>query len=137
MRPMSHAWVLLKQGAPENPQGPPPWPNEQPQTPYKWPDTYVPGGPTDSPPTESPSPTQPAEQEEAKPLYDQKQQLSIAHYLIDDIAQITRELLKRYDPHEESQDFARVIFDIQRIKQILEDALTGEGPAPQGGGPVG
>tara|TARA_R100000008_G_scaffold67944_1_gene45098 strand:+ start:444 stop:800 length:357 start_codon:yes stop_codon:yes gene_type:complete len=80
---------------------------------------------------------QPPEQEESKPLYDQKQQLATAHYLMDDIVMIAQGLRKQYDPHEESADFDRLLYDIQRIKQILEDALTGGGPASQGGAAYG
>jgi hypothetical protein len=102
-------WVRILKNYPQNPQGEPPWPNEQPQPPY------------------------PAEQEEAKPLYDQKQQLGIAHYLLDDIQQIAQ-LLRQLHDEDGSADWERLLFDIERIKQILEDALTGDGPKPSGGG---
>tara|TARA_B100002019_G_C21002238_1_gene465906 strand:+ start:381 stop:695 length:315 start_codon:yes stop_codon:yes gene_type:complete len=76
---------------------------------------------------------QPPEQEESKPLYDQKQQLGIAHYLLDDVQQIAQ-LLRELHDTDGSADWERLLFDVERIKQILEDALTGGGPKPSGGG---
>ena len=76
---------------------------------------------------------QPPEQEESKPLYDQKQQLGIAHYLLDDIQQIAQ-LLRELHDDGGSADWERLLFDVERIKQVLEDALTGGGPTPSGGG---
>ena len=76
---------------------------------------------------------QPPEQEESKPLYDQKQQLGIAHYLLDDVQQIAQ-LLRELHDSGGSADWERLLFDVERIKQILEDALTGGGPKPSGGG---
>ena len=76
---------------------------------------------------------QPPEQEESKPLYDQKQQMGIAHYLLDDIQQIAQ-LLRELHDDGASQDWERLMYDVERIKQILEDALTGGGPQPSGGG---
>ena len=76
---------------------------------------------------------QPPEQEESKPLYDQKQQLGIAHYLLEDIQQIAQ-LLRELHDDGGSADWERLLFDVERIKQILEDALTGGGPKPSGGG---
>lgn len=90
------------------------------------------GGAQQGAPMQSPQP-QPPEQEESKPLYDQKQQMGIAHYLLDDIQQIAQ-LLRELHDDGVSQDWERLMYDVERIKQILEDALTGGGPKPSGGG---
>jgi hypothetical protein len=122
VRPINHAWVLLKQGGEITFSG-----GVQPNQPVS--------GDAQAVNQSQSAPAAPAEQEDAKPIYDQKQNAAIAHFLIDDIGQIAEKLYGQSSGQD--QDFDRLIYDIQRIKQILENALTGAGPSPQGGGSVG
>ena len=88
-------------------------------------------------PQQSPNSPTPPEQEESKPLYDQKQQLATAHFLMDDVNSIAQKLMNAQHAmgtiQDQGGDWERLMYDIQRIKQILEEALTGDGPRPSGG----
>tara|TARA_R110000744_G_scaffold289493_1_gene400377 strand:+ start:2707 stop:3120 length:414 start_codon:yes stop_codon:yes gene_type:complete len=88
-------------------------------------------------PQQSPNSPTPPEQEESKPLYDQKQQLATAHFLMDDVNSIAQKLMNAQHAmgtiQDQGGDWERLMYDIQRIKQILEEALTGDGARPSGG----
>tara|TARA_R110000787_G_scaffold233576_4_gene340499 strand:+ start:1607 stop:2026 length:420 start_codon:yes stop_codon:yes gene_type:complete len=87
--------------------------------------------------SQSPNSPTPPEQEESKPLYDQKQQLATAHFLMDDVNSIAQKLMNAQHAmgtiQDQGGDWERLMYDIQRIKQILEEALTGDGARPSGG----
>jgi len=64
--------------------------------------------------------------EKPKPLYDQKQQLGIAHFLIGDIVQLIDVLHQMYG--DDNPHWERIKYDVERLKTILENGLTGGGP---------
>ena len=64
--------------------------------------------------------------EKPKPLYDQKQQLGIAHFLIGDIVQLVDVLHQMYG--DDNPHWERIKYDVERLKTILENGLTGGGP---------
>lgn len=67
--------------------------------------------------------------EKPKPLYDQKQQMGIAHFLIGDIVQLVDLLEQMYG--DDNPYWERIKYDVERLKTILEDGLTGGGPMQQ------
>ena len=107
---------LLKQfGPPDNPYGQGPWPpagQGHPQSPFKMPQAEE-------------------KQEEPKPLYDQKQQLAIAHQKLSEIRMLMEQIAQGDTSPETLQ---RIGYDLDELNRIIEDALSGEGPMPENGG---
>ena len=63
------------------------------------------------------------QQEQQKPLYGNKENMGIAHYLANDIVQLVDVLHSMYG--DDNPHWERIKYDVQRLKSLLEEALQG------------
>jgi hypothetical protein len=66
---------------------------------------------------------QPMGEEKQKPLYGNKENMGIAHYLANDIVQLVDVLHSMYG--DDNPHWERIKYDVQRLKSLLEEALQG------------
>ncbi len=62
-------------------------------------------------------------EEKQKPLYGNKENMGIAHYLANDIVQLVEVLHSMYG--DDNPHWERIKYDVQRLKSLLEEALQG------------
>lgn len=62
-------------------------------------------------------------EEKEKPLYGNKENMGIAHYLANDIVQLVDVLHSMYG--DDNPHWERIKYDVQRLKSLLEEALQG------------
>lgn len=65
----------------------------------------------------------PMGEEKQKPLYGNKENMGIAHYLANDIVQLVDVLHSMYG--DDNPHWERIKYDVQRLKSLLEEALQG------------
>ncbi len=63
------------------------------------------------------------QEEKEKPLYGNKENLGIAHYLANDILQLVEVLHSMYG--DDNPHWERIKYDVQRLSSLLEEALRG------------
>ena len=63
------------------------------------------------------------QEEKEKPLYGNKENMGIAHYLANDIVQLVDVLHSMYG--DDNPHWERIKYDVQRLKSLLEEALQG------------
>jgi|TARA_E500000305_G_scaffold97772_1_gene88998 hypothetical protein len=110
MKPINYAWVVMKMGAMPPQEGAP-----APQ-----PGMGMGMGGQEKP-------------EKPKPLYDQKQQLAIAHRKLAEVRMLAKQIA---GGDSDPQTIERIMYDLDELNRIVEEALTGEGPMPEHGGAI-